>query len=329
MVIPLGKLIRHLMGFVYKSLFMLESGIKPIWVFDGISPEMKKQELKRRRKIKEEAKAKANEAKDIGDNKEVLKQMSRNIKVDSKMKYDSIKLLELMGVPVMEAKSEAEAQCVHLLKKGKVSAVVSDDMDCLTFGSKNLLKGVKNNKEKIVEICLEDVLEGLELNMDEFIDFCILSGCDYVSTYKGLGPTTALKLIQEHRTLEKVVEVIKIENEKYREEKGKDRYIPPEVWDQEGSFDYVTARELFKKPDVHDIDVEIKIKPPQEEELKTFLEDKGFAADRINSIIKRLKESGKKKPQISIEAFFGKPKKIVDTKGKKKGQLKSQKKARR
>lgn len=59
------------------------------------------------------------------------------------MTEDAIRVLELMGIPVYKAASEAEAECVNLLKKGLVSAVGSDDMDCLTFGCDTLIKGIR------------------------------------------------------------------------------------------------------------------------------------------------------------------------------------------
>lgn len=60
----------HLMGFIYKTLTLMDYGIKPIWIFDGIPPEAKKLELWKRKKIKKEAKIKQDEAKDLGDVKE-------------------------------------------------------------------------------------------------------------------------------------------------------------------------------------------------------------------------------------------------------------------
>ncbi|VDK59284.1 unnamed protein product [Gongylonema pulchrum] len=50
------------------------------------------------------------------------------------------RLLTLMGVPVVNAPCEAEAQCAALAKAGKVFATVSEDMDALTFGSPILLR---------------------------------------------------------------------------------------------------------------------------------------------------------------------------------------------
>lgn len=39
----------------------------------------------------------------------------------------------------------------------------------------------------------------------QFIDMCILCGCDYCGTIRGIGPKSAYKLIQQHSTLEKVL----------------------------------------------------------------------------------------------------------------------------
>lgn len=58
------------------------------------------------------------------------------------MTEDAMEVLKLMGIPVYKAVSEAEAECVNMLKKGIVDCVGSDDMDCLTFGCKTLVKGI-------------------------------------------------------------------------------------------------------------------------------------------------------------------------------------------
>lgn len=114
-----------------------------------------------------------------------------------------------MGIPAFKAKAEAEAECVNMLKKGIVDCVGSDDMDCLTFGCSTLIKGIRTKKDPVFEIVLEKVLKGFGFNMDEFIDFCILSGCDYLGTIPKVGPTTAFKFITEHRSIEKVLEFMK------------------------------------------------------------------------------------------------------------------------
>merc|ERR1712226_277854 len=121
------------------------------------------------------------------------------------------KLLRLMGIPVVEAPSEAEATCAALCRDGKVYAAATEDADCLTFGTKILIRNLmaaESQKRQILEVSLERALEQLNITMDQFIDFCILSGCDYCDTIKGVGPSTAIKLVMEHGFLEKVMETI-------------------------------------------------------------------------------------------------------------------------
>ena len=162
------------------------------------------------------------------------------------MKDDAIRLLKLMGFPVLEAQSEAEAQCVQLLKEGKIHAVVSDDMDCLTFGCELLIKGVRTKNDPISEVNLSVALEGLGLSFKEFVDFCILCGCDYCDSIENMGPVKAFTFIKEHKTIERVLEVIDEENKVHQAEKNRLKYILPSA----ANFDYVTARSLFKNPDV-------------------------------------------------------------------------------
>ncbi|KAG8899015.1 Elongation of fatty acids protein 2 [Tulasnella sp. 408] len=57
----------------------------------------------------------------------------------------------------------------------------------------------------MVEVNLQKALEGLEMNMSQFVELCILLGCDYLEPIKGVGPKSALKLIREHGSLKEVV----------------------------------------------------------------------------------------------------------------------------
>ena len=143
------------------------------------------------------------------------------------MTEDAIEVLKLMGIPVYKAVSEAEAECVNMLKKGVVDCVGSDDMDCLTFGCKTLVKGIRQKNEKVFEINLDAVLKGMNMTYEQFVDFCILSGCDYLPTIPRVGPATALKYIQEHKTIENVLK----ELEAHNEDDDKAKYIIPPNYD--------------------------------------------------------------------------------------------------
>ncbi|KAI7983534.1 Flap endonuclease 1 [Camellia lanceoleosa] len=111
------------------------------------------------------------------------------LQVTKKHNEDCKKLLRLMGVPVIEAPSEAEAQCAALCKSGKVYAVASEDMDSLTFGAPRFLHHLidpSSKKVPVMEFKVSKVLEELNLTMDQFIDLCILSGCVYCDSIRVL-----------------------------------------------------------------------------------------------------------------------------------------------
>merc|ERR1712048_1164453 len=122
------------------------------------------------------------EAREAGDHEQVLKSTKMTVKVTSEHNEQTKRLLRLMGIPVVEAPSEAEATCAALCRDGKVHAAATEDADCLTFGTKTLVRNLmaaESQKKTILEVSLQVVLEQLNITMDQFIDFCILSGCDY------------------------------------------------------------------------------------------------------------------------------------------------------
>lgn len=214
------------------------------------------------------------------------------------------RLLTLMGIPWVVAPSEAEAQCAELARAGKVFAAGSEDMDTLTFGTPILLKNLTASEQKklpVTEINLEKALEGLNMPMEQFVDLCLLLGCDYLDPVRGVGPKKALKLIQEFESLDRVLEHLhQVEQEK--EQKKKTTEPKEETGKAEDSSDdsgkeaepapkkraggihvpefwpYEEARQLFLHPQVNDgKSVELKWEQPKTEELVQFLcGDKGF-----------------------------------------------------
>lgn len=125
-----------------------------------------------------------------------------------------------------------------MVKAGKVFGVATEDMDALTFGSTVLLRHMtfsEARKMPVQEFAYEKVLKGLELTSEEFIDLCILMGCDYCDSIKGIGPKRAIELIQQYKSIENIVKNIDTK-----------KYGIPEDWN------YEKARELFKSPDVTD-----------------------------------------------------------------------------
>jgi flap endonuclease-1 len=124
----------------------------------------------------------------VGDEDLIEKFSKRTVKVTKKHNEDCKRLLSLMGVPVVQAPGEAEAQCAALCENHKVFAIASEDMDSLTFGARRFLRHLTDlsfKRSPVTEFEVSKVLEELGLTMDQFIDLCILSGCDYCENIRG------------------------------------------------------------------------------------------------------------------------------------------------
>lgn len=233
-----GETTSHLMGTFYRTIRLIENGIKPVYVFDGAPPNLKSGELAKRAERREEAQKALDKATEAGETADMDKFNRRLVKVTKHHTTEAKELLKLMGIPFVEAPCEAEAQCAVLVKANKVYGTATEDMDALTFGTNVLLRHLtfsEARKLPVQEINYEKVLKGFELNSDEFIDLCILLGCDYCDSIKGIGPKRAIELINQYRCIEKILENI-----------DQKKYIVPEDWNFE------QARVLFKTPEVAD-----------------------------------------------------------------------------
>lgn len=158
-------------------------------------------------------------------------------------------------------------------------------MDSLTFGTNYLLRGFNSKKEPIIQIELKEMLEGFQMDMEQFVDLCIMCGCDYTTNIPGIGPVKAFKYIEACKNIESVLEKIDREND---DPKKKSKYTIPET------FYFKEARKLFHEPDgISDkatLEAQIKWNKPDEETLKEYLvNQKGFAENKVESGLKRLK----------------------------------------
>merc|ERR1712179_126585 len=127
-----GETTSHLMGLFYRTIRMVDNGIKPVYVFDGKPPDMKGGELAKRTERRQEAQKQLAQAEEAGDDENVEKFTKRLVKVTKEHNEECKHLLKLIGIPYVDAPCEAEAQCAALVKAGKVFAVGTEDMDALT-----------------------------------------------------------------------------------------------------------------------------------------------------------------------------------------------------
>jgi len=217
-----GETTSHIQGLFNRTIRFLTEGIRPVYVFDGKPPNIKSGELEKRREKRNKAQVALQNAKEEGNVEEQDKQSKRLVRAGTKENEDCMKLLKLMGVPIVKAPCEAEAQAASLARGGYVWGVGTEDMDALTFRTPILLRKMtfaNASKSDIQQMSYAKAIEGLGLTHDEFVDLCILLGCDYCDSIRGIGPKTALKLIREHGCIEKILMAI-----------DQKKYIVPKTW---------------------------------------------------------------------------------------------------
>jgi len=147
---------------------------------------MKMHELHKRKHLREKANEEQKKAEEEGNLEDAKKFAKRQVRITKEITEQCKKLVQDMGFPIIEAPCEAESTCVAMLKKGYVYAIASEDTDCLTHGSPTFIKNFtitkkdkKSKKDLDPEIVhLPTLLDELKLTMSEFIDVCILCGCD-------------------------------------------------------------------------------------------------------------------------------------------------------
>jgi flap endonuclease-1 len=330
-----GDTTSHIQGMFNRTIRFLTEGLKPVFVFDGKPPSFKSGELQKRREKRVKAQEQLSKAVEDGNVEEQDKHSKRLVRAGNKENEECQKLLHLMGVPVVLAPCEAEAQAAALAKSGQVYATATEDMDALTFATPVLLRKMtfaNQSKSMVQTMNYQKAIEGLGLTHDEFVDLCIMLGCDYCDSIRGIGPKTALKLIREYSNIEAILKTL--DHKKFQvpeswepaDAAAKRKKAPvPEDEDtdkedentenkqqeeQEEEEDltpvYVHARRLFNHHEVLE-NVDLKWKLPQEEALTKFLVDEcAFNPERVKSNIEKLQAAHKAnaKPQARMDSFF-------------------------
>jgi flap endonuclease-1 len=293
-----GKVTSHLSGLLYRTSNLVELGIKPIYVFDGKPPELKTEEIQRRRQVKVEAQVHYEKAVARGDMVKARMFAQATTSMKTYMKEDAHRLLDLMGLPWVQAPSEGEAQAAHMTKRGDADYCASQDYDSLLFGAPMLLRNVtvsgrrklpsKNIYIDVVPevFALDKVLKECAITYEQLIDVGILIGTDFnPDGIKGLGPKTALKLIQKHGSIEKALPHIK--NAEFPH--------PPQQ-----------IREIFLHPEVRS-DYTLEWKEPNADGVVDFLvREKDFSENRVRKALEKMQEGTKKlKGKTTLEKWFG------------------------
>ena len=283
----------HLSGLFYRNINLLAEGAKLIYVFDGKPPSQKFGTNIKRSEAKDEAREKYEQAKSEEDIESMGKYARQNIRLTPEIILDSKKLLEAMGICVVQAPSEGESQAAAISKHGDAWAVGSQDYDSLLFGAPRLIQnltmartrktisGIIYISPEIIE--LQEVLNSLQINLDQLICLGILAGTDYnPGGIKGIGQKKALELVKKYRNPVDIFNSVK-----------------DKLASQENQFDWREIFELFHKPDIARVKIDFP-KLDEGEIRKILVSEHEFSLDRVNNQLEKLRDFKEKNKQKKL-----------------------------
>jgi len=278
---PHGNITSHLIGLMFRSSrLMSEYAMRLIFVFDGEPPALKRPEIERRRAIRDRAEKELAEALKRKDMQTAFSKAVMTGRLTKEMISDAKQLLYLLGIPCVQAPSEAEAQAAYMTAQGHVWAANSQDYDSLLFGTPRLVRYVtiqgreylpsrgmaRRLEPELIEA--EDVLASLSVSREQLIDIAILVGTDFNKGVRGVGPKTALKLMREYGSIENLPEGIRRKVSENCEE----------------------IRRIFLNPPVTS-SFSTVFHPVREGELYDFLcRQRGFSRNRVDTVVERMKK---------------------------------------
>jgi flap endonuclease-1 len=289
-----GRITSHLSGLFYRTCNLLEKGIRPVYVFDGEPHPLKKQTIAERGARKLEAEEELRKAREEGRAEDVRVYAQQTARLGEEQVDESKRLLDLLGVPWVQAPSEGEAQCAWLCREGLVQAAGSQDYDSLLFGTPVLIRNLTvagrrklPRREVYVDVLperidLEANLTRLNLTRRKLVWLALLVGTDFNPGVHGIGPKKGLKLVQENDSMESILKKLSQE------------------------MDWKTLESVFLKPDVKEINKkELEAKELDREGLVKFMVDEhDFSLDRTNSTLERAFQAPADTSQASLKKWF-------------------------
>jgi flap endonuclease-1 len=281
---PRGRITSHLSGLFYRTTRLVaDFGLQVVFVFDGRPPLEKTAEIQRRRVVRERYEREATAARDAGDLAQAYSKSTMTSRLTHEMIGDAKELLRLMGLPIVEAPSEAEAQAAHMARHGKVWAAASKDYDSLLFGAARLVRFLTITGREFLPsqgtfrpitpelIDLQRMLDALAITRPQLIDLGLLVGTDFHPGIKGIGPKKALGLVTRYGAIER---------------------MRPEI---RGAFgpELDRLRQIYLEPEVRD-DYEVESGRCDVDGVIRFLCDEhAFGRDRVTAALERAFGPGK------------------------------------
>ncbi len=276
-----GDVTSHLSGLFYRTIELIQHGIKPIYVFDGIPSMLKQKTIQARIQKRESAYSAWQTAVAEGDMEKARSYAERSTRINKDIVASAKQLLDYMGVGYINAPSEGEGEASYLSMKNLVYAAVSQDYDTLLFGSKNIIRNIAiSGRRKLPKkdiyisintelINLEETLASIGITRQQLIWVGIMLGTDFNAGIKGIGPKTAIKIVKQSNSLYDVKKYIK------------------EKFNSEFEFDVSEVEDLFMKPEIKeysqsDIEALTSMKPDFDNIIDFMCTKHEFSKDRIS-----------------------------------------------
>ena len=121
------------------------------------------------------------------------------------------KLFDILNVPYYQAPVEAETMCSDLCKRGLVDAAMSEDTDVLAYASPIFLTKIDTSTDTCIRLNYDQILTSLEFTKEQFLDLCIMCGCDYNKNIPRIGAEKAYKYLKDYGSIDGIAEKLKID----------------------------------------------------------------------------------------------------------------------
>ncbi len=305
-----GRITSHLAGIMYRTSNLVEAGIKPVFVFDGEPHFLKRETLATRSARRDAAAGEYEEALAAGDMEKAYSKAQQTSRMTSAMADEAMELMQALGIPVVKAPGEGEAQAAWMAAEGHVHAVASQDFDTLLFGAPVLLRNLTLSgrrklpgKQVWVDVAperidLQESLAAIELSREQLIDAALLVGTDFHPGIKGIGPKKALQIIQKESSLEAVIERLSAgpEAAKTAAERA--------ILEQHAALaERETVRQIFRRPD-HTDDFDVAGgRLDRDAVLRIMVQEHDFSEDRIEGALKKFGAGAAKAQQKGLFEF--------------------------
>ncbi|KAI8981631.1 PIN domain-like protein [Mycotypha africana] len=185
--------------------------VTPIVVFDGLPLPLKADTDRDRSMKRTEALFKAEQLYLQGKFTEANKSYRQASSITTAMLSGVIMNLQREKIQCIVAPYEADAQLTFLMKTNKVDAVITQDSDHLAFGCSNVIFKIDregNGKQIKFDDIFRNHLQLDHLNPTTFRQACILSGCDYLPSVRGIGIKSAISFFKDGKDTDEVIDLI-------------------------------------------------------------------------------------------------------------------------